>query len=77
MHLCSKCAENLVNPVNPVNNTFRPCDLCLSEHSVDPAIGGPCNPYCDTGGEPCLDLCFLKLHYLERDVELFIYFDRI
>ncbi len=36
------------------------------------AIGGPCNPYCDTGGEPCLDLCFLKLYYLEKDVELFV-----
>ena len=35
---------------------------------------GPCNPYCDTGGEPCRDLCFLELHYLERDVEFFIYF---
>ena len=28
-------------------------------------------------GEPCLDLCFLKLRYLERDLEFFIYFDRI
>ena len=30
-----------------------------------------------TGGEPCLDLCFLEFHYLERDVEFFIYFDWI
>jgi uncharacterized protein with HEPN domain len=30
-----------------------------------------------TEGEPFIDLCFLKLHYLERDVEFFIYFNRI
>jgi hypothetical protein len=46
---------NLVNPVNPVNNAFRPCALCLSDHSADLPASGGSDPYSDVVKFTCLE----------------------
>jgi len=60
---------------------FSGSDLCAATISLLNSLGYQSEKTLDLDntpeGEPCLDLCFLKLHYLERDMEFFIYFDRI